>query len=311
MTIKQLQETAPPLAGLVLALALLFTLAALRQFRKSRRDSYWRRRRNAGQQGWRLMVVALFLTLVSGLVCSLSGVAGLVLRTQITPTAVVLLPTATDTPTLLPTATLTPTIFVPTSAPLSTDPPTETDMPPTQTVSPTYTPALTSTSTSTVIPTNTSAVRPSPLVIATATETPTVTVDWTPKSAAAFVQPTLQSSVTPASNSRLTITALDYEISGALGPVKPATSFAPGFNRIYYFVNFANMQGGVVWRGVLVLNGNVIQHYERLWGTAQNGSGYFFFGQENGFQAGNYEIRLYLGEATEPTASATFRVEGK
>ncbi len=315
MTIQQLQMTAPPLAALVLALALLFTLAALRQFSKSRTDSYWRRRREAGQRGWRLLVTSVFLMLTSGMVCSISGVAGLVLRAQITPTAIVIVPTQTAVPTLSPTPlpTLTPTIFVPTSAPLATDPPTETSTPlPTATLTPSLT--LTPRDTATALSTNTPVTR---LPVFTTISEPTVTIPTptpstpTPKSAAALVLPSLQSSVTPASNARLTITALDHQISGTLGPVNPATVFAPGFTRLYYFVNFANMQSGVVWRGVLILNGSIIQRYERLWGTAQNGSGYFFFGQENGFQAGSYEIWLYLGDTPNPIATAAFRVESK
>lgn len=318
MTIKQLQMIAPPLAGIVLAVALLFVLAASRMFRKSRTDSYWRRRRTAGQQGWRLLVSALFLMFVSGMVCSISGVAGLVLRTNETPTAVAFVPTDTATATQPPTVmiTPTPTIFVPTSAPLATDLPTDTSTPlPSQTPPPTAT--FTPPSTTQVIPTNTArALTITVMPIITPTITPTITpapgnlADPTVQVAAILPQTApLQSSVTPASNASLKITALDYEISGALGPVKPATTFASGFNRIYYFVNFANMQSGVVWRGVLLWNGTVIEHYERLWGTMQNGNGYFFFGQENGFEPGQYEIRLYLGEAADPAATAAFRVE--
>src|SRR5260370_15577831 len=85
MTPGQLQLAAPYLAAGLLALALVFFVISLRFFRKSRTDFYWRRRRTAGQRGWRLFVWSLGLMLVSGIICLVTGVAGL-LNPRPTPT---------------------------------------------------------------------------------------------------------------------------------------------------------------------------------------------------------------------------------
>jgi len=106
----------------------------------------------------------------------------------------------------------------------------------------------------------------------------------------------------------MTITALDTQISGTFGPVNPAAAFAPGAKRVYYFVTYRAMQPGMVWRGALLLDGSVVNRFERFWGAATSGSGYFFFGNEYGFGAGEYEIQLYFGAAQTPAASIGFRV---
>ena len=56
-------------AGLF-ALAVLLFLISLRLFRRSRRDVFWRRRREAGQRGWRLFVLAFTLFVLSGVTCA-------------------------------------------------------------------------------------------------------------------------------------------------------------------------------------------------------------------------------------------------
>jgi hypothetical protein len=114
--------------------------------------------------------------------------------------------------------------------------------------------------------------------------------------------------VTPGANASINITALDTQVSSEGKPVSPATSFKAGFSRIFFFVNFSGMQAGVLWRRELVYQGQVIQRHEYLWGMAQDGEAFFFFGQEGGFKPGQYEIRLYIGEATEPAATSAFTV---
>ncbi len=91
-------------------------------------------------------------------------------------------------------------------------------------------------------------------------------------------------------------------------PVSPATTFTAGFSRIFFFVNFSGMQAGVLWRRELMYSGKLIQRHEYLWGMAQDGTAFFFFGQEGGFKPGKYEIRVFIGEPSEPAAAATFTV---
>ncbi len=356
MTSEQLQPVAPVIAAALLALALLLFLMSLRFFRKSRTDFYWRRRRSAGQAGWRLFVWSIILTLFSGLVCLVTGVAGLI-YTKSTPTMAAALlnsPTATVrslTPTLVaptkppsataspqsptitqsampsPTRTATATATVATTAapsvvPTNTSSPTKTPTN-TPTDTPTRTPASTPTPTPTATATGTPTDTPTRTPTATQTPSPTATVTDTPTDTpTATITPTptdtlipalvstfsLESSVTPGANASITITSLDTQVSSDGNPVNPSTRFKAGFTRVFFFVNFSGMQAGVRWRRDLLLNDQVIQSHEYLWGMAQDGTAFFFFGQEGGFKPGKYEIRLYIGEATEPAASQSFTV---
>ncbi len=311
MTPQQFQSVAPILAAGLLLSALVAFLGALRLFRKSRTDLYWRRRRSAGQRGWRLFVSSIVLTFLAGLICLMMGVLGLVMSkiastaTAVPATTAVSLPptiqlSVTTNVTSTPAVTLTPlpaTTSVPVQQVSSTSSATTL---PTRTATATATATRTATSTPTPSATRTPSVTPTP----TTTQTPTDTL----VPAAIGVTP-LESSVTPASDARLTITAVDNQISADFTPVHPATTFKAGFNRIYFFVEFGGMQSGVLWRRELLFNGKVIQHNEYLWGMAQEGTAYFFFGQEGGFQPGVYQIRLFIGQAADPIAITSFTVQ--
>lgn len=134
----------------------------------------------------------------------------------------------------------------------------------------------------------------------TPTETPLVT--FTPNATP------LLSSVTPQSDARITITALDDQISDALTPVNPRTTFEAGITRIYLFVRFRNMTPGVLWKRLLYRGGEPIDGSTYLWGSETGGETYFFFGNDSGFPPGDYEIRLYIGENSVPISTTTFTI---
>src|SRR3954466_14432498 len=75
--LQQVQVAAPLIAVGLFILALLLMLLSVYYFRRSRTDFYWRSRRRAGQFGWRIFVVALSLTLVSGVICVIIGIGGM------------------------------------------------------------------------------------------------------------------------------------------------------------------------------------------------------------------------------------------
>lgn len=281
--------------------AVLTVLIAMLTLRRGRRDTTWMFRRATIQRGGRLLMIGLFTMFMSALVCGSNVVVGLVLKRNETPTAVVFFdPTETATPEYSATPTITPsaTIIIPTNAPLATDLPTETaTLTPTHTLPPTHTPTLDPAAT--IAPTETPTIAPP-----TDTETPSPTFTPTPEIRLSMVQ----SSVTPPSNARLMITALDTQVSGDSSPIKANTSFPAGFNRIYYFVTYSSMGPGMLWRGTLSQDGTIINRFERQWGTAINGTAYFFFAAESGFQSGEYEIRLYFGASETPAAITNFKV---
>jgi hypothetical protein len=450
---ERLQSIAPTVALVLFGLAVLLLLFSLRLFSKSRHDAYWRRRRAAGQRGWRLFVWSITLTFASGSICLATGVVGFITRPTRTPTRTLIanLPTETFPPetatpepdtlstatesqtepatatraptwTRLPRRTVSPTIAVTSSFPntatsvAATATPTEIDAtdaanatgagrtataevilstvqailrrtaedtatqpatrratltrtrtptPTVRTATPsmtasttmTFTRTPTATATATLIPTSTASVTPtstatytatasvtatstatptatasatptvtsSPTATATATDTPTATLSptttltptITPTVTDTLVpitiltQPTLYSSVTPAANASIMIIALDTQISENNGPVAPSQRFAAGFMRIYFFVTYSDMQSGVYWKRELLRNGTVIQANQYLWGAGNKGEGFFFFGMQGGFKPGNYEIRVYVGQAGRHISSRTFVVTGQ
>ena len=106
----------------------------------------------------------------------------------------------------------------------------------------------------------------------------------------------------------MVITAMDDQLSAGQEPVDPQNSFGPGTTRIYFFVQFRGMEPGVVWRRSLYRDGELIDGSNYLWGSEAEGRTYFFFGDDNGFPPGSYEIRLYLGDNPGPVSTMPFTV---
>lgn len=343
--IERLQTIAPFLVAVLLGLgAVLFALSVL-MFRRSRRNAYWRQRRAAGQAGFRFFVWALIMSVAGAMLWTTTALATWIAFPNGVPTPAALLPTAT--PILEPSATLTESPS-PTETPLATLPIptletapfasiTETPSPtqtllalpftatptlsptPTQTFTPTATFTLTFTPTVTPSPTPSATPTQTFTPTATPTETPTATPTSTPTPSATpsptliplslLSAPTLHSSVTPSAQARLSITALGTRLSdsGQLANTQPP--FRSPVTRLYFAVRAENVQNGVLWRRELWHNGALMQAATFLWGMRGDGQAVFFFGQAEGFPAGSYEIRLYLGMGESPAARATFRIE--
>jgi len=215
----------------------------------------------------------------------------------------VLLLTATPTLSPTPTFTLTPTVTA-TLTFTATATPTETLTPsPTQTFTPSATPTPTFTFTPTATPTETATPTP------TFTFTPSATPSPTLIPLALLSAPVLESSVTPSGRARLTITALGTRLSATGQIVNAQQPFKAPIARVYFAVRAENLQSGVLWRRELLHNGAVVQAASYLWGLRAQGQMVFFFGQAEGFPAGDYEIRLYIGASETAAARAAFRIE--
>lgn len=282
-----IQNALPIVSGAVLALALIFFLISLRLFRRSRTDIYWRRRRDAGQRGWRLFLIASVLFVIGGMSCTATAVMAILFDDSDNgPQATTIVenqnapppatpaqdggePNSNASPDLLLASTITPIDLRETTI-VTTAP---------------STPVI-------VIVTSTPGATP--------TETPFPT--FTP-----FVMPPV-SSVTPNPNAEIRITALDDQVSDDMTPVNPRTTFAPGTTRIYMFVEFHDMTQGVLWKRMLYREGELIDSSSYLWGLETDGTGYFFFGNNNGFAPGSYQIRLFIGESARPISLFTFTI---
>lgn len=273
------QNTLLYTTGAIFGLALILFVISVRLFRRSRRDVFWRRRREAGQRGWRLLLVSIFLLIVSGLFCGVTGLASWMSEDDATDT-----PSSTSVAELSPAVSELPPSIAVGQSPSPTD--FQTPVPPTPTESPSPVPTV--------------------VVIITATpqHTPTETLfaTFTP-----YVTPPV-SNVTPEPGARITITALDDQISDSLMPLNPRSVFNIGTTRIYLFVRFRTMTPGVLWKRYLYHEGERVDGGEYLWGSQTNGESYFFFGNENGFPPGEYEIRLFIGESETPVSVMPFEI---
>jgi hypothetical protein len=261
----------PYLTAGIFALALLLFLVSFRQFRRSRSDTMWRKRREAGQRGLRLFILGALLLLISGGTCVITGVVAM--RDE------------DGSPTQI-AQTLTPsseTALIPSSDTPEFSPTTDESMPEVPTITP-----------SPVVIVITTTPAPSP----TGSVFPTFTPNVTP----------LVSSVTPQANARLQITALDEQISDTYTPVNPRTEFSSSITRIYYFVEFNHMTQGSVWKMTLSRDGEIVESNSYLWRDEESGETYFFFGNDSGFVPGNYEIRLTIGDNSAPTSIERFIV---
>lgn len=273
---ETIQNALPYVTGSLFGLALLLFAISLRLFKRSRTDVFWRRRREAGQRGWRLFVLASGMLLFSAVTCVLTVVIGLVSdkneadagRVSLTPP---------------------PTVLAENSNSVGTPPPLTDTPPPDDLGSRATTPAST------------------PLVVIV-TATPVYTPTPSPFPTYTPNVPPVVSSVTPQPGATLRIVALDDQIDANFRPVNPRTSFVAGVKRLYLFVEFSEMTEGVLWRRVIYKDGKLFDDNTYLWGLESNGTGYFFFGHDSGFEPGNYEIRLFIGEANIPVSSLSFIV---
>ncbi len=264
---ESIHNVFPYLTGAALGLALLMFLVSFRLFRRSRTDVYWRKRRDAGQRGWRIFVAGAVLILISGVSCVLTLLTATLWNDDDNP----------------PTATRVAGQMTPTEDRSGSPTPSESETAPTP--AQTATPVV-------VIVTATPAFTP--------TETPFPT--FTP-----YVTPPT-SAVTPLPNARIGITALDDQISSASTPINPRTTFEAGIKRIYLFIEFQSMAQGVLWTRSLYRDGELVESGSYLWGLNTDGTNYFFFGNDAGFEPGSYEVRLFIGETTTPSSTVTFLV---
>jgi hypothetical protein len=278
MTVQQIATLLPYLIGGLFLLAFASFLLSVYHLRRGRTGQYWRLRRQAGQFGGKLFltslvlfVLALALALYSGLAAIafrginnlfapnppvLQGVALPTITSTVTETPI---PTATTRATVTDTPTLTPTRITSTPEPTATSTPTLT-LTPTLTQTPTITPTPTSTYES--------------------------VLRLTPPFSTRHARP----------EASIQITAADEAISSSQTPLQPRTIFSAGVKRIYLFMNYQGMDDGVAWTRVLYRDDVAVQGQAYLWSMGENGASFFFFGSEDGYVPGSYEVRLYLGD---------------
>lgn len=87
----------------------------------------------------------------------------------------------------------------------------------------------------------------------------------------------------------------------------PSTeAFTAGLRRLYVHYRWRNMDAGVTWTRLLLADGQAVQGGVYRWSGVAQGEGLFFFGREDGYPPGLYEVRLYLGQ--EETGRYSFSI---
>ncbi len=104
------------------------------------------------------------------------------------------------------------------------------------------------------------------------------------------------------------VAAIAEGLTAEFQALRPRETFTAGVRRLYFFIHFRNMNSGILWRPALFKDGVYLDGGAYLWGLQAEGESYFFFGQANGFEAGSYEIRIYIGDEAEPLATEAFTV---
>ncbi len=282
---RQLVRALPYIFGGTFALGVLLFLISLYLLRLRRTGSYWRMRRRAGERGGRLFLLSVAMMIGSafgGLVLALATLAyrnanPFLDRGPDNLYGIVLPPDALLTSTY-DAMTLTAAAFTP--------------VPPTATLTLASAPITTATA----VPSATLPFTDTP----SATDTPSPTDTPTPTSTFESVLDLTPSfNVTPrpvGASFRLTLDALAATPStdGSI----PATQieFRAGIQRIYVYFSFENMENGAAWSRVLYRDGVAVQGNTLLWSLGETGSSSFFFGSEDGYDPGSYEVRLFVGD---------------
>lgn len=242
-------------------LGVLLFLLSLYLLRLRRTGSYWLLRRRAGDRGGRLFLVSMGLIIGSVLLSFITGLGSLAFRNLSE-----FLNRGSDNLygiVLSPDALLTATSNAAITA----------------------TAAHAETLTPQEAPTDVETLMPEAVATLIATDTPDFAqlLDLTPAFNNTPRPPTLGFHLSLDAVSDSTIPA-------------PVSTFRAGTRRIYLFISFDAMDNGVAWSRVLYRDDMPIQANTLLWSLGANGSSYFFFGDDDGYAAGAYEVRLFVGD---------------
>ena len=95
---ENVQNILPYITGVFFLLALLLLVLSLRWFRRSRTDVFWRRRRDAGQRGWRTFVLSAVLIILGTVSCVFTVFSALMNDDEPTPAPTEILTGQSPTP---------------------------------------------------------------------------------------------------------------------------------------------------------------------------------------------------------------------
>lgn len=84
------------------------------------------------------------------------------------------------------------------------------------------------------------------------------------------------------------------EINDQYEAKNPGRIFPQGFFTLYATFSYDAMADGMAWAWVWRYNGEVVDGGNELWKYGDDGPGYIFYGPEEGFQAGEYALEVWV-----------------
>lgn len=76
--------------------------------------------------------------------------------------------------------------------------------------------------------------------------------------------------------------------------VNPASIFEVGYYTLYATFDYEGMADGMEWAWVWRYEGDVVDGGNELWAYGDDGPGYIYFGPEEGFNAGDYSLEVWV-----------------
>ena len=157
-----------------------------------------------------------------------------------------------------------------------------------------------------VVPTRTPSATFTPQATATEPFIPTSTPQATLPPA--FISP-LPSAVPPPGDARFEFWTLAEGVDETNQPIKPASQFPVGTERIYLFFRYDGLLPNVPWTTVWYHDGELISGGTSLWGSNRaSGEWYEFLAFPGGYPLGDYEVQVWLGDRLQ--IRAVFSVVG-
>jgi hypothetical protein len=173
---------------------------------------------------------------------------------------------------------------------------------PTPTPMPTLSPTAPATAVPTASPTSVLTPTPKPAATSSPTISPTPTTG-TPSSALTPIVGVK----TPSPDAVFGEITLAQGVTEDNEPKDPGTAFPVRISELYAFFDYENLSDGVLWTQVWYRGGKEIGSESSLWEWGSYGTAWIFLKPVGGYSRGEYEVRLYIGDELEQTATFTVR----
>ncbi len=94
------------------------------------------------------------------------------------------------------------------------------------------------------------------------------------------------------------------EISDEYEAVNPQEIFPEGFYTLYATSGYEGLADGMVWSWIWRHNGEVVEGGNEVWNYGDEGPGYIYFNPEEGFDAGQYSLEVWVNGELMTRSSA-------